>query len=413
MAAMIPAGAVPQIESTYGGQSPWYQADANALAATGAATYRGGISNIFNPAGLVRAEAFRLDFGVGASHHEEDRFMPVYDSFDNLVTDMAIASNQNTWWNGGFALAGRLKNEPIPLAFGLSLADRYPFSYRFDEELRDPSPFSSPRDVILEERVYEVTGSVKNLSLGLATEIADRIAVGVAVHAAIGYRNEHWSVRDNDLDDGNQSYENGTEWGLGGVNATFGLQGRISNRLTLGLAYETAMTAEGDYETSTFDYGDEEPTTFKKLESIKYPAYWRGGLAFFPRSDPRTVFTADVVYSDWTKLVDTRWGDEKPFLQDVVDVRIGVEHTFYSQMSLRFGFRRYDSYADDEGGNSVFSVGGGFPVLAGELSLSLEINKLQSYEPHIFGYPEGYVADDEARVDDRRTRVGIGWSREF
>ena len=31
----------------------------------------------------------------------------------------------------------------------------------------------------------------------------------------------------------------------------------------------------------------------------------------------------------------------------MVDVRIGVQHTFYNGTDLRFGFRRYDSYADE------------------------------------------------------------------
>jgi opacity protein-like surface antigen len=408
------ADAVPQIESTYGGQSPWYQAEINALGATGAAGFRGGMSTILNPAGLARVEHFRYDIGLNASHHEEDRFMPVFDSFDNRVVDMAIASNQNTWWNAGFAMAGRLESEPIPLCFGLSLADRYPFAYRFEEELRDPSPFSDPRDRILEERLYEVKGTLRTLSMGLATELAQRYALGVSIHAAFGERQETWRVRDRHLADGDQSYDDRSAWSLGGFNATFGAQARVSDRVTLGVAYETRLEVDGDYETSSFAAGDTVRTEASELETLRYPAYWRFGGAFYPRSDPRTAFTVDVVYSDWAKLEDSRLGQDGELrLEEVVDVRIGLEHTFYNEMDLRFGFRRYDSYADDLGGNSVWSAGGGFPVLEGEFSLSVEMNKLQSYEPHIFGYPEDYVAEDEARVDDRRVRVGVSWSREF
>jgi len=416
LGALSPAGAVPQIESTYGGQSPWFQAELNSMAASGAASYRGGMSNILNPAGLAGAGAFRIDLGFAANHHEEDRFVPVFDTFDNAVTDMSIASNQNTWWNGGFALAAQLTDGSVPLNLGLSLADRYPFAYRFEEEIRDPNFGSSPRDQIIEERSYEVSGTLRNLSLGLATEIADRIAVGVSVHAAFGNRDERWTVRDNATDDanGDGSYDNADFWSLGGANATFGIQAKVHERLTLGLAYETALSVEGDYEISTYSAGDEAPSSDMDFESLKYPAYWRGGMAFYPRSDPKTVFTTDVVYSDWSKLEDSRWGDDKPFLQDVVDVRIGLQHTFYNNMNMRFGFRRYDSYADDEGGNSVWSAGGGFPVLQGELSFSLELNKLITNDvPHIFDYPADYEVPETARVDDRRFRFGIGWAREF
>ena len=416
LGGLQPAAAVTQIESTYGGQSPWFSAELNSQSVTGVGQYRGGMSNILNPAALALASGLRLDLGFNADHHEEDRFQNLYDSFDNVVAEAAIASNQNTWWGSGFAFAGQLEADPLPVAFGLSLADRYPYAYRFEEELRDPDVFSSPRDGILEQRTHEVTGTLRQLSLGLAAAPASWLSLGVALHYAFGERSETWSVRDFDTDAGDDSYNNGNVWDLSGVNATFGLQGQVTERLSLGLAYETRLTVEGDYKVSTFSAGDEAPTESSRLEFLTYPAYWRFGGAFYPRSDPRTVFTAEVVYSDWTDLDDSRWrDDEKPFMQDVVDMRIGLQHTFYNEFDLRFGFRRYDSYNDDEGGNSIFSVGGGFPVVAGQLSVSIEMNKQQVMLEHIFDYPDDdeFVTEPVARVDDMRFRFGLGWAREF
>ena len=96
-------------------------------------------------------------------------------------------------------------------------------------------------------------------------------------------------------------------------------------------------------------------------------------------------------------------------------MRIGLQHTFYNEFDLRFGFRRYDSYNDDEGGNSIFSVGGGFPVISGQLSVSIEMNKQQIISEHIFDYPDDgeFVTEPVARVDDMRFRFGLGWAREF
>ncbi|HOX25872.1 MAG TPA: hypothetical protein PLL30_10115 [Candidatus Krumholzibacteria bacterium] len=413
LASTVPAGAVPQIESTYGGQSPWYAAELNAMAGAGTAAGRGGLSNLLNPAGLAWTAGRRLDAGFTTTRHEENRFVPVFDSFESYVTDMAIASNQHSWLGGSFGLAVPLDLDRLPAVVGLSLADRYPYQYRFDEELRDPSPFSDPRDRILEEREYEVTGALQFLSLGIATEpVAGRLAVGAAVHYGFGDHNETWLVRDNALADGDQSYDRRQEWTLSGVAATFGVQGKVHERLALGVAYETRLSADGDYVVTEQNAGEAQPTEVATEETLKYPAEWRFGAAFYPRSDPRTTFLVDVVYTDWTKLADSR-SDEQLALEDVVDVRIGLEHTFLSDTRLRFGFRRYDSYATSEGGNSVYSAGAGFPLLAGELSVSLELNKVASHEPHIFGYPADYVAYPEARVEDSRTRFGLGWSREF
>jgi len=47
------AHAVPQLMTDYGDQVGWVSAESNAMGATGASVYRGGLSNIFNPAYLA------------------------------------------------------------------------------------------------------------------------------------------------------------------------------------------------------------------------------------------------------------------------------------------------------------------------------------------------------------------------
>ena len=61
LAVAGPAWSVPQIMTEYGDQMPWLGADINAMGGTGAALYRGGMSNIFNPAFLATAKSHRLD----------------------------------------------------------------------------------------------------------------------------------------------------------------------------------------------------------------------------------------------------------------------------------------------------------------------------------------------------------------
>ncbi|MEZ4387432.1 MAG: hypothetical protein R3D98_07590 [Candidatus Krumholzibacteriia bacterium] len=414
-----PASAVSYLESAYGGQSPWLSAEINGLGGSGGAAYRGGFSSILNPAGLSRATAWRLDGGVGLAYHEEERFVPLYDSFGSFVTDMSIASNQHTWLEGGFALAGRLDLGDLPLGVGLSLADRNPFSYEFTEEVRDPDVFSDPRDRILEERTYEVEGTLRTLSLGLAGE-ADRVAFGAAVHYAFGDRNEHWLSRDNRTDDGDQSYDTRSQWALGGVNATLGVQVHPNERLSLGIAYETPLSVDGDLDVTAYTAEFDTTAASTASHSLEYPARWRFGAALYPRNDPRTVLTVDVVLTDYEDLKDDRpgLGDSRLTspreLQNVVDVRLGLQHTFQGGQDMNVGFRRYDSYNDPEGGNSVFSLGTAWPIASGRLALSLELNKLQSRGiPHIFSYPDGFVTPAESRVDDMRLRFGLGWTQEF
>ncbi len=93
-----PALAGPQIMSAYGDQLPWYGAEINAMGGTGTAVYRGGLSNIFNPALLMDEKGYRLDAGVMLDQEHEDRFQPLFDSFDSWVVDAAIAANRNHYW---------------------------------------------------------------------------------------------------------------------------------------------------------------------------------------------------------------------------------------------------------------------------------------------------------------------------
>jgi len=103
---------------------------------------------------------------------------------------------------------------------------------------------------------------------------------------------------------------------------------------------------------------------------------------------------------------------------------VGLEHTFYNGMPLRFGFRYYDSYADKEANASVFSAGIGAPFGSGMFSVSLELSKITSVLDHQFPYPDEifgdpndpdnpYYADPQARVEDTRFRIGIGYKVGF
>ena len=193
-----PAWSVPQIMTEYGDQTPWLGADINAMGGSGAALYRGGMSNIFNPAFLAVEKSNRIDAGLSLDQEHEDRFQPLFDTFDSYVTDVAIASNRHSYWQSGFGLVLHDDKSGLPLSIGLSLADRYPYSYTFDEEVRNPDPSSSadpPRDSIIEDRTRKVTGTLRAASLGVGADVVDWLSFGAAVHYAFGTRTETQSRR--------------------------------------------------------------------------------------------------------------------------------------------------------------------------------------------------------------------------
>ncbi|MCP4572978.1 MAG: hypothetical protein GY838_11545 [bacterium] len=414
--AAQPAAAAPQLMTSHGDQIPWYGADVNAMGGTGAALYRGGMSNVLNPAYLALEEGWRLDGGVSLDQHHEDRFQPLFDTFNSYVTDSGIASSRNHGFQTGFAAAHRLldRGNGRGLSVGFSVADRYPFAYEFDEELRNPSPFDDPRDAIMQARNREITGTLRSFSLGVGGDLIDRVALGAAVHYNTGTRKDARSVRDFFVSDGDSSYATLDEHDLSGVNFTVGLRGVISERVEVGVAWESSFDATGDLVRERVGHGAWTADTVDG--TVSYPNRYRAGLTFRPRTDPVTVLTIELEYAPWQDAETERYpGAGTQRLEDVTDVRIGVQHVFYNGVPVRFGFRHFDSYADRDAATSAFSAGVGAPVGDGLLQVSVELTKITAVMDHQFPYPDNYfgdqfVVDPQARVEDTRFRLAAGYT---
>jgi hypothetical protein len=203
---------------------------------------------------------------------------------------------------------------------------------------------------------------------------------------------------------------------MSGVNFTLGLRGRVSERIELGFAYENALTAKGDASFNYFESyvdPDQNVTEEEMLTDsyYRYPKIFRGGFTFYPRTDPKTVFTAEVEYMPWQEFEDSFLEAEEPTgLDKTWDVRIGLEHTFYNGVPVRFGFRHINSYIDRDAGSTIFTGGTGFPLGSGLVAASVEIIKITSFQEHQFPYPADYPYEDLSRVEDTRFRIAVGWS---
>jgi hypothetical protein len=407
------------LDAQYGSAAGTLGAEADAMAGTFTTVYRGGLSARFNPAMLSEEQNQRLDGSLSLYQDHEDRFQPLWDSFESYVTDTAIASQRNHYFDTGFGAAVRAARG---LAVGVSLSTLYDYTYDFDEVVLDPvnQPGSDPDDRILEERSWRSDGRLRALTLGFAMSTPDeRLSVGVAGNYAFGNRviEENRRFFQNQDD----SYTNQSDQWLVGGNAVMGVRVKASPRLEIGASWETPLKVSGEMTglDELFAVGvDTVATSASAMDrSIQYPNRYRVGFTLYPRSEPRTVFTAEMVFSQWTKLEDSEFDeDDQPRLEDVVDVRLGVEHTFYNGVPLRFGFRRMDSYTDHEAGATFFTSGIGVPWQSGLFHVSVELSKVTSRQEHLFPYeysdPDILTAET-ARVEDTRFRLGAGFTYLF
>ncbi len=403
----------PALHVRYGDPAVSLSAEIDAMAGTGAALYRGGFSNVLNPACLALGEDWRADAALALVQVHEDRFVPLFDTFGSYVTDTAIASNRHHHFGAGFALAKRLPVAWRPVTVALSLTDRYSFVYDFSETVRDPDSFATYRDAVLQDRAVEIDGALRALSGGAGIQLSDRLALGLAAHYAFGTRAQVTRVRDYDVP-ANSIFEDAS-FEMGGLNFTLGAHVRASERLELGLTYETPLAATGDTRVETV-YGAY-PDSVRVVDGtagVDYPRAWRAGLVYRPRATPRTVFAVDAAFTEWSDLEDSRLSGDNPLgLDEAWDVRAGLEHRFYNDTTARFGFRRLDSYDDRETGASFFTAGVGFPAAGGSVDVSATLSKITSVRDHWFTYPVDFVVDSQARVEDTRFGLGVGYSRVF
>ena len=402
-AGLAAAGQVPDV--AYGQAESFLHPEIGGMGGTGTALFRGGYATVMNPALLAQAGGWRVDGGAALSQDHEDRFQPLYDSFNSYVTDTAIASNRHHFLDSGFAVS-RAAGERA--GFGLSLTTAYNFDYEFGEELRDPDPFADPRDRIREERLWKLDGSLRDAAAGLAYKIGPHVALGAAFHYVFG-------TIDDDHDrryflTPEDSYSDHAAWDADGIRAVYGLRIDAGERLDLGFAVTTPMDVSGD--VTTVHATPDTVTGSVTGRKIRYPKQLRAGLAYYPRSRPRTVFTADVVWTEWSELTDDTAPDQRP-LEDTMDVRLGVRHTFYNGVPVSFGFRHADSYADNAAGVSMFTGGVGIPYESGLFSVGVELSKVTSVQEHVFPYPPGYSTAPTARVESTRFRVSAGFHYQF
>ena len=256
------------------------------MGGTGAAVYRGGLSNVFNPAFLVVEDGTRFDAGVMLDQEHEDRFQPLYDSFDELrrakPPSPAIATTSgrpaSAWPSASAKVSARCRSDfrwrtdsPTPTAFY--------------EELRNPSPYppgsgEPARDMLIAIRERKVTGTLRALSFGVAAETSERVSLGAAIHYNYGTRLDVSSSTDLDNAGANESYRTSDELTLAGVSASAGLRAQVSERVDLGVAVESGIRATGDWRQQDVTPTAGTDTTVSAF--YDYPWCVRAGLAFRP-----------------------------------------------------------------------------------------------------------------------------------
>jgi hypothetical protein len=412
------AGAVTFLDTSFGTPVGGTSARSLALGSTGVSLLTGSEALFFNPAVMIPEARYGIvDLTIGVTQATEDRLVPLYDSFDSFVDETSVALNRNSYGNISGGAIWRLPAE-TPMAIAVGVFERFDFDYDYFEEFRDPNVDSDPRDQLIQEREWTVDGKLWTTSIGYAAELLKDVRFGGSVHRWSGDVQRDINVNDfqtsrHRIDTVQQELEG---WGW-----TVGAWGRIGERVDLGASFEGPVALDGartvTAQTGAVGQIDSTTSTGASAE-VDYPAAVRLGGTYHPRNALRTTFTLEMERRFWEQLDTPVIGavGDTVRVRDTWDLRMGLEHVFYNDLPVRFGFRYLENYADPESERAIFSAGIGYRVGGFELDVTGLYHRQTSRQDFLFDPSFGsmfLVPGSQERVEDTILELMLGASRRF
>lgn len=393
----------------YGSPQVGLSTRSRAMGGVGVTLGNGSYSLVDNPGAMTIGEGSTIQLLGSLARVSENRFVPLYDSFDALVVENAISVNDHNYpeIRGGFTID--LKNTGIVL--GAGIFTRFDPRYDYSSELRT----TDFEDFIVSTLDLQEEGRLSSAQAGVAFRFLEgRLGVGVSANYYFGtYKSAKDSVV---FDTGSQqqgvreidpdaTLQQRLERDMSGWSLSVGLVGKLSDRLDLGVALETPPQLTQDAKFSTTGAGTD--STFADKGDLELPLRLQFGGIYHPRNSYRTTFAVDFIYMPWSKLNDGLFDTE---LIDVWEVRFGLEHVFYNRLPGRIGWRYGESYALEEANRSTFTFGFGYLLDRFRFDLSGEVMKRDSrQQPIVSRAPQGpFIGVGRDRVEDTMLRVTIG-----
>jgi hypothetical protein len=365
------------LESGYGEKLPSLDVRSLAMGRTAIASGNSPFALRTNPALLASLGGISMEFTGTMITHEEKRSFPVHDSFSSYIVDNVYAHNSHHYYQVAGAFSGGTNSflkhgggSPFFPAVALGYYPLYDFHFTYEEEVRDNYSFAGDKDALLGYNRLISDGYLTALSLGLAWDVVGLFQAGFAVSLLNGDIDQSSSIiYEKDSPSLVDSIVRG-DVSLKGTSVSFGASSEIGSRIRTGVTCELPVTI--DAERKTVFHGSDTPSAVSKGEII-YPMSIGVGLQYSPRNVLRTTVAFDVIREFWSDFEDSEGvGGEFPFFdsgdslhtsfEDITVYHIGLEHVFYNDIPVWFGFSHYPDRGDSRILSSVLSAGTGFYI---------------------------------------------------
>ena len=334
--------------------------EARAFAMGGAGTFNDlrpfGIAA--NPANLTLIKS-RVGFqgALLVNRAEDNRYIPLYNSFDNYIDDAVYASNINfydDYAGSGFA---SMRFGLLKLGLGGYYKPLLNFDGNYIEEIRNNR--NTDNDVYPEKiaiNAIENEGSLNQAAgvFSLGYELGENLELNLGAEVSLlsGEQTQMKTIRWSQwaIDTFTDAVDNpakvlpdytlSTETELEGTQMKGGLSMRLNNRF--GFAATYTMKSTLDRTGSTHELQDAHyqnagiDISTPIAEDYILPSEARLGFLYQPRNIMRTWFNLDVEY--------VKWSDVSEHFEDQVNLYAGVEHWVENRLPLRLGFQAVNGY---------------------------------------------------------------------
>lgn len=332
--------------------------DARIYAMGGAGQYNSYRPYAFtdNPANLsLQQKHLGIAVNTYVNRNQDDRALPLYNSFDNYIDDNVYSSNINFYNNLSAAIMGRYGLELMGLAANVGLGAFYTPYLSFDgdyvEEIRNNR--NTDNDVYPEkiaENTIEGSGTLMKTggTLSFGAELSDLYSanLGVSFIQLNGDQTKETSIKWTDWAVAQVGTNHLPEmiekedYELSGNQLQVGGTIQAGSRLGIGITYTSKATLDREgsyyYKRDAYRNTPVDSLNIAVAEDYIIPTSIRGGLCYTPRNVMRTVFNLDleyVMHSDICELYD-----------DAINLYAGVEHHITNRVPFRMGFNAVNSY---------------------------------------------------------------------
>ncbi len=343
----------------YGNKYGAFDARSFAMGSTGTYNDLSPFAITVNPANLsLMKKHFGAQIGMNMTRNEDNRAVPLYNSFDNYVDDAVYSSNINAYDDYAGVVFGALSHKNQTAGIGFYYKPLLSFDADYKEEIRNNYGTDNdiyPEIIALNQMKNKGTLAQMGFVYSMGYKLADYVDLNFGVDYSIlrGDMDQHRSILWTDrareivtnvnsnfkLPDHIETMTTSLEGNLAKLGTTI----QLNKRFGLGFTYNPKATLD---HTGSYSIDRQASTTadsvFMEFDlKGKYilPSEMRIGLSYRPQNIMRTWLSLDVE--------QVNWSDVNKALDDVYNLYVGVEHHVENRIPLRLGFQAVTSWIMD------------------------------------------------------------------